>query len=394
MDIFKWLFPIKTAQSESNNGDVTCSELAAFEAEYAVRSLAFNTAVNMIANYVSQCEFKTYRDRRETREREYYKWNIEPNKNQNKTAFINKLIYQLMLNNEALIIETGSGEETGYVVADEFTLNRQLPVRGNVYEGVVVGDFQYKKNFAEKDVIHLKLQNEDIKAVTDALYSSYYKLIKAAQDKFEYNAGSHWKVHVDSIAQGREGFLDEFTEMITKQFKPFLNSNKAVLPEFDGYTFTNTDQSSNTRSTTGESADIRNLIDDVFEFTGRAFGIPAVLLKGSVENTEGAETRFYTRCDGIIAQLSEEITRKAYGYEAWRKGSYILIDSSSVLHFDMLRNAANVEKLVGSGAFSVNEVRKAAGQPVINEPWADRHFMTKNIGDIGELTGDGKGGST
>ena len=62
------------------------------------------------------------------------------------------------------------------------------------------------------------------------------------------------------------------------------------------------------------------------------------------------------------------------------------MDSSSILHFDIFENAANVEKLIGSGAFTINDVRRAAGQPAILEPWADEHFMTKNISAMTEST--------
>ena len=48
----------------------------------------------------------------------------------------------------------------------------------------------------------------------------------------------------------------------------------------------------------------------------------------------------------------------------------------------MFANAANVEKLVGSGAFSINDVLRAANQAPINEPWANEHFLTLNIARI------------
>ena len=60
------------------------------------------------------------------------------------------------------------------------------------------------------------------------------------------------------------------------------------------------------------------------------------------------------------------------------------VDSSSIIHFDLFSNAANVEKLVGSGAFSVNDILRAANQAPINEPWANEHFLTLNIAKIQE----------
>ena len=58
------------------------------------------------------------------------------------------------------------------------------------------------------------------------------------------------------------------------------------------------------------------------------------------------------------------------------------VDSSSIQHFDLFANAPNVEKLVGSGAFTINDILRAANQEPINEPWADQHFLTLNIGDM------------
>ena len=51
----------------------------------------------------------------------------------------------------------------------------------------------------------------------------------------------------------------------------------------------------------------------------------------------------------------------------------------------MFANAANVEKLVGSAAFSINDILRAAGQPTIDEPWADAHFLTKNISAMDDV---------
>lgn len=57
-------------------------------------------------------------------------------------------------------------------------------------------------------------------------------------------------------------------------------------------------------------------------------------------------------------------------------------------------NAANIEKLIGSAAFCVNDVLDAAGMPKINEPWANQHFVTKNFETLDGAMHriDGKGG--
>lgn len=381
-----------TAKTEKEK--VTCNELAEIAREAAIRELAFDACVNMIARYIATCEIKTYKDKKPITEREYYLWNVEPNINQNKTAFFHKLVRTLYLNNEALIIETGSNDTAGFVVADSFDKGSLYPVKQNTYTGVTVGDMQYNKTFREKEVMHLVLDENPVKPVVDQIYESYYDLINGAMTDFTWNRGKHWKVHVDQIASGDKNFAEEFQQVIDKQVKPFLTAKASVLPEFDGYTYTDVSESRTSRTSTGESADVRQLIEDIFDFTAMAFGIPSVLVKGKVENTNDAKIRFYTLCDTIIRQLEQEANRKRYGFAEWKNGNYIRIDSSNVEHFSLLDNSANFEKLIGSAVYSVNDTLRAIGQPTINEPWADMHFLTKNIGVLNNESVEMTAGTT
>ena len=82
----------------------------------------------MIANAVGRCEFRTFRDGKEVREREHYLWNVEPNVNQNSTAFLHKLVAKLLVDNEVLVISTRQRE--GYdalVVADSYMTGGNYP---------------------------------------------------------------------------------------------------------------------------------------------------------------------------------------------------------------------------------------------------------------------------
>lgn len=359
-----------------------CQELAEASQEYQIRELSFWVCVNLIANAIGRCEVRTFRGREEVREREYYLWNVEPNVNQSSTAFWHKLVTRLCMDNEALVISTRRRD--GYdalVVADSFQPPAEYPSKQQEYKGVTVGQVDYDKTFMENDVLHLRLNHLNIKPVIDNLYRSYYRLYDAAVKAQLWGKGQHWKVHVDRMAQGDEAWEAAFKKAVQESVKPFLESNGALLVEEDGYHYENMGQKDG--RTNDDSRDVRALVEDIFEFTARAFQIPAVLVNGKVEAVSDANSRFLTNCiDPICDQLQEEITRKRYGYDAWARGDYVRMDSSSILHFDLFANAAGVEKLVGSGAYTINDVRRAANQEPINEDWADKHFLTLNIGDM------------
>lgn len=88
--------------------------------------------------------------------------------------------------------------------------------------------------------------------------------------------------------------------------------------------------------------------------------------------------------DPLADQLGEEITRKLYGYEGWKRGSYLKVDTSAIQHFNLFDLAPNIEKLIGSG-YSYNDIQRASGGQEIDEPWAKAHFMTKNFARAEEI---------
>lgn len=380
LDFFRWLQPKKNGVITR---EVITKELCEAAQEYQIRELCFWICVNMIANAMGRCEFRTYRNGKEVQEQEYYLWNIEPNANQNSTAFLHKLIAKLYMENEALVVGTAkrNGEES-LIVADSFDDPEEYPIRQREYTGVTSGNMTFRKTFRESDVLHLKLNHTNMRPIIDGMYQAYYKLADAAIRNYEYNTGQHWKVTVSSIAAGADGFKEDFAKMIQDQVKPFFESNGAILPEFEGYKYEDVGKHGG-----GDTRDIKNIVEDIFDFTARAMLIPAVLINGKIEGTKDANTRFLTNCiDPLCDQLQEEIIRKRYGYEAWKNGDFVRVDSSSIVHFDIFGNAANIEKLVGSGAYTINDVRRAANEPRINEPWADKHFMTLNIAEVNQVT--------
>lgn len=363
-----------------------CKELYDAAAEYSLLSLCYGICVDMIANALGRCEFRTYMGNEETQGSEYYLWNIEPNVNQNSTMFLHKLVHQLYWKNEALVVTIRRRDTQGdaLIVADSWAPPEDGPARRNEYKSVTVGEFAFSKTFSESDVLHLKLNHVDIKPYLTAVSRAYERMVTTAQTLYTWDRGQHWKVHVAGIANGDNDFMKNFSDYVDKQVKPFFNNQAAVLPEFDGWTFEPVQSSGNASS---DTRDIRAMIEDVFDFTARTLMIPAVLVNGTVEGTADANSRFLSYCiDPLCDQLQEEIVRKRYGYDEWRRGNTLRVDSSSILHFDLFANAANIEKIIGSGTFVVNDVRRAANQAPIDAPWANEPHMTLNIARVDQAT--------
>ena len=384
-----WLSPERQTEEEK----IIMHEILCTETEFNLRVLSYRICVNLIANALGRCEMKVYDRKREVRDDIYYLWNISPNTNENSTAFWHHFIETLYANNEALMIETtkrttkGGRPLSAIVVADDFKQTANWPARQNEYTSVRCGDVNYNKTFREREVFHLKLHQERINDVRAGIVDSYNRMATMAAGNYGWNSGHHMKVKIGSVQQGDPNFQEKFRALLDNQVKPFFNSGNTILPEFSGYEWSFFEPSSASGAGKDYIKDMNTLREDIWNMTAQAFGIPLVLVEGKVEATKDAQNRFLTNViDPLCDQIGEEITRKEYDLDDWLAGSYVAMDSSTINHFDLFAEAAAIEKLIGSGVYSVNDIRRAAGQPRIEEPWADEHYMTLNIT---RLTEDG-----
>lgn len=382
MGFFARLFGIEDGKTTFR--EVSCADLFGAAADYTIRRLAFDSCVDLVANAVGLCEFQTYRAHEPIQEAEYWLWNFEPGINESSSVFLHKLVDSLYRKNEALVIPTRvSGGIERMAVADDWVQDEAQVTRENQYRQVRVDDLTFHKTFRESEVLHFKLNQKAMEPVLRALADSWNRMAALAQKHYEWDRGQHWKVHVNQLAAGADDFDANFAKMIAQQMQPFLESGAAVLPEFDGYDYQLVGGSS---GGSGSVSDLRSMVEDIFNFTAMGFLIPAVLVNGKVESTKDANSRFLTYVvDPICAQIQEEGTRKKYGYDGWRRGDYLVVDTSGIIHYDLFGEAANIEKLVGSGVYSINDLRRETGQAIINEPWANEHFMTLNIKPIKDV---------
>ena len=357
---------------------VTDEELYAIVAEINIRELAFWSCINMIANSVSKCELKTFAGGKEVKGPEYYKWNVSPNKNQNSSAFMHKLIARLYSDNECLVIE----ENGQLLIADSFQQTEYALV-DNLFEGVTVGNYTFATKYRMSDVMYFKLGEKDMRKVTNAIYESYGKLITYGMTAYQKSRGSRGILNYKTLAQGNEAAKAAFDDLMNNRFKKFFTAENAVLPLPDGYTYTDT--GSKTYSNEG-TRDIRSMMDDISDFTAKGLGMPPALAKGDLAGVKEAVVTYLTFCiDPLVDNIAEEINRKRYGFKEFAKGNYLKIDTKSILHVDLLSVSAAIDKLIASGAFTINDIRKLVNEEPIDEDYANTHFLTKNYSSIDDV---------
>ena len=383
INFFTWLKDAVTGKSEKKKIDMkaVCANLTS---EIYLRELAFHMITNKIGNALSKCQLNIYERGKRMKGAEWYRWNVQPNKNQNATQFWNKLVDVLYNENEALVISV-NGE---LFIADSYLMNDDSALFEHCFDGVTVNDFVFDKRFYMSEVYYFKLNNKNLRLFLDGTLQMYKKLINAAMGSYLVSNGNKGVLKIDQFNAQQDGFEDELNEILNEQFKTFFENANAVIPLYNGYEYEPVKGSGQM-----DSRDFNNLVTDVINLTANAFNVPQSIANGSVQDTSKAIDEFLTFClDPLIELLTDEITRKNYTMQQVIDGYYVRFDTKAVKHIDLLDVATSIDKLISSGCFTINDIRRVCGEDEIDEPWANQFFMTKNYSAIEDLVNQLKGG--
>lgn len=351
--------------------------LESFRAEaderIALESYALFTAVNLIANLLSGCELRTYRDGTEQYGAEWAAWNIRPNRNQNAPEFWHELISRLLLTGEALCIMLPDGQR---IIADSFSKN-EYAVYDTAFSQVARNDYTFFGTYRASDVIYLRSTVNGKAAWLGSVIQIYEKLLRSAAERFRNADGERGILDISAVARGKPDFEKEFTKLMNEYFKGYFSGKNAVLPLFEGYEY-HAQSSGRTGTYTNDLTAVEHLVDEAISRAAQIFGIPPSLIRGDAAGISDAQQIMLTNCiDPIARTVSAELTGKLFTPEEIARGCCIEMDTGSILHHDLIDSAGNADKLIGAG-WSHNEVRRALGQHAIREAWADEHYITKN----------------
>lgn len=369
-----WLGDIFKRQQRGDHDqtsfDTLCIDLSE---KILVRDLAINTAINLLGNAISLSEFNTYDKGLEDKSNIYYKLNVEPNPNYSASRFWKKFVYRLIYDGEVLIIEQGKN----YYVADSFVKDVRA-FYSCKYRDVVVDDFSLKRSYDESDVLYFKLYERNIVNIVNALYDDYGKLVEYSKASYKKNNAKRGIVNIPTNYPQTEDAKEKLNKLLNDQIQKFYGAeNGAVLPLTNGITYE--DISSDSYKNSTDSRDIRNLIDDIFDFTAIGFNIPPALLKGSANDLESTVDRFIKfGVEPFCEMIEDEINRKFYSKYSYLNNTYMAIDTSRLKTTNLAQLANVIDVLTRNGVNNIDENRKLLGMEPLRTEESQKRRITKN----------------
>jgi HK97 family phage portal protein len=361
--------------------------------DYVYRKFAIETCIDLIANALSKAEFKSYEKGKNIKNEMYYRLNVSPNAKTNATEFRKKMIRRLIFYNEVLIVSPSSSTSELFV-ADSWNVT-EYGLKDDVFSQVQVNNIVLEKTFKESDVIYIKYADEHIRQLVDAYYGAYGKLISSAMNVYKRSNARRYVLKGDLFRPQDDTAQGQINEMMTSQFKSFMEAdnagavfqldNKAELLDFSGNFQSN-------------SRDIKNLIDDIYEMTAAAFHVPKNLLKGDMSGLSDQVDAFLMFEIIPIAELIQDaFNATIYSMDEYLSGDYLRVDTTmiKIASFKDLVDAIDVG--IRNGVFTINEGRERVGNDRSDKPMADEIFITKNNEQLskgGDANDDNEDGSS
>lgn len=353
--------------------DITQDYCARLTTSVFYKQLAFWACVRIVSNAISRVRWRTFVHGDEELRDDYYKLNLRPNRNQNSSEFYRELIGKLFSRNEVLVIVDPI--EGHWMIADDYTKH----VRGvadTYFTDVVVNEFEFMKTFFMSEVFFLELANEDIKRLLDSVYTDYAELLEISRRSYRTLRGRKGVINIDAFRGGTAEEQQAEIDMVAKNFRKMFESENGFTLLEKGKSYQ--DLSSSTQRTES-TRDIQAVVEDIYALYAKAFGIPVVILQGQVAGLEDAVNYLVQfGIEPIVDLIRTEWTTKLYGKAGFMAGSELRADTSRIKSMSLKEMGAHGDKLVSSGIYSVNELRIKMDEPLIDEDWADKHWMTLN----------------
>lgn len=335
-----------------------------------LKKMALETCINFIGRTISQSDFRFMVNGKRQMDDWHYLLNVRPNTDQSAADFWQRFIYELIHENEVLVVLTDNND---LLIADDFTRN-EYAVYPDIFTDVTVKDYTFKRSFNMDEVIYLTYNNEKLSKFMEEVFSDFADLFSRMIETSKRANQIRGTVDVEANQSLSNENQEKLQNFINRLFNSFKNNLVAIVPKLKGFHYTEVAKGDVNGKSIEEIINLKkSLIDDVADI----LGIPNVLVHGELAEYETSIRAYVKFCIGpLVKKIEDELNAKLIDKDDYLKGSRIEV--KGITERDLIQHAEAVDKLVASGAFTRNEVRELFGAERSDNPELDKFVITKN----------------
>lgn len=356
---------------------------------------ALAVVTKILSTFLINVEWKTFRKSDVVKGDEWYRLNYAPNSKETSAEFYTKLANKFVYEGKALIIETAQKE---LFIADQFEFKngKELLMKENTFINVKIGDITLNRSFKENETcMYVKApRHEEIEQIMESMASDFQNLRELIYEGANKALGM--KLALGLNAQAKNKYDDKYLAKLQKAYEPLMKAPNAVFVYYKGEQLSDLTEKQRGSEVQQVLEAVENNIkvnEEILTNVGGMFGIPEKFMKGDFTADNDS---IFAMCMTMFAKpyltlLSQKYSTFFLTKEDIIGGSKIIANLDSVKFVESLAMATSIDKLIGSGAYTINEVREKIGDDPVDD--GDVRFITKNYAVLSEYV-KGNGDTT
>ena len=378
--------------TEANNGiaDVTWQACQSATNMWQLQ-YAMSVVTKILSTFLINTDWKTFKGDEDIHGDEWYRFNFAPNRRETTTEFYTKLAEKFVYDGEALIIETASKE---FFVADSYSFKNgeELFMKDNTFTNVVIGTTTLNRSFKENETcMYIKTpQYENMELILASMGRDFQVLRDLIYEGADKALGM--KLTLSLNAQAKNKYDEEYIKRLQRIYEPLMRSRNAVFITYKGEALADLTEKQRGSEVQQVLEAVENNIkvnEEILTNVGSAFGIPKKFMTGdfTADNDSIFDMGMTMFAKPYLTLLSKKYTNYVLTKDDILKGSKVEANLDSIKFIEALGTATAVDKLIGSGAYSPNEVREMLGDDGYDG--GDTRYITKNYAVVSEYARGG-----
>lgn len=356
----------------SKKRDITVQEFEvminqSIDAVYLKRH-AVEACVGLIVSAISLVRFET------SDKNLRYRLNFRPNQNQSAVDFwrevVRKLVYE---DGECLVVKT---DDHRFFVADDWEMERRI-LKDNVYRNIRKGGVVIARAKRESDVFFFQSHNEELRKIIAELDGSYGELFLRMINIMMHRGQIRASLNLKTTAAKAEDDVNKHQGYINKVTKSIKKNAFALFPLQDSQEYK---EHQKAEQTGWEVSDIDKMSDGYLAKVATAMNIPPSLILGNVaDTTEHSKNFIRNTIRPLLQIITKEITRKYFSEKEVMDGEEVKANTAHILYNSEFEMADDIQKLVGSGTHTIDDVLEMMGRERKNTKITNKRWMTRNL---------------
>lgn len=370
---------IQTGDTIPDLNNMFCNPMT----QLAYQKFAIEMCVDLIATYVARTDWRYYKNKKHSSHQLESLLNVRPNPVQTSTEFFKQWVYELLMNQQALIVQINNN----LYVATDFVANL-TNFDKLTFSGVWIFDKQApKKTYTQKEAFIVTPQSGDLFSLMRSFQKQYGDLLQSSVDGYQSNRTKRFIMTNPMYRTQNTEVQETFNAMLEANLKSFATATgkSAVYAKPQEVTLEDFSDKQ-----IASASDTRLLMKDIFDRTANAFHIPPQYMFGDTLTEMQLQTLLRDAVLPIVELFQQAFNDYQFTESQYRNGTLIKADTMKLQLVDLNKVGTFIKNVLPTGTITLGDISERYLQgDALPDDLKDVRLITKNYATVEQfMNGD------